>query len=36
MVLDKISKHGLESLTSEEVHLLEEMSRKLRKTDKQD
>lgn len=30
MVLDKISKHGLESLTSEEVRLLEEMSRRLR------
>ena len=30
MVLDKISKHGLESLTSEEVRILEEMSRRLR------
>ncbi|HEX6574717.1 MAG TPA: rhomboid family intramembrane serine protease [Gemmatimonadaceae bacterium] len=30
MVLDKISKHGIESLTSEEVRILEEMSRKLR------
>ena len=30
VVLDKISKHGIESLTSEEVRLLEEMSRKLR------
>lgn len=30
MVLDKISKHGIESLTSEELRLLEEMSRKLR------
>lgn len=30
LVLDKISKHGIESLTSEEVRLLEEMSRKLR------
>ncbi|HLE57116.1 MAG TPA: rhomboid family intramembrane serine protease [Rhodothermia bacterium] len=30
IVLDKISKHGIESLTSEEVRLLEEMSRKLR------
>jgi membrane associated rhomboid family serine protease len=29
-VLDKISKHGIESLTSEEVRVLEEMSRKLR------
>jgi membrane associated rhomboid family serine protease len=29
-VLDKISKHGLESLTSEELQVLEEMSRKLR------
>jgi hypothetical protein len=29
-VLDKISKHGIESLTTEEVRLLEEMSRKLR------
>jgi membrane associated rhomboid family serine protease len=32
LVLDKISKHGIESLTSEEVRLLEEMSRKLRGT----
>ena len=30
LVLDKISKHGIESLTSEEVTLLEDMSRKLR------
>jgi membrane associated rhomboid family serine protease len=30
LVLDKISEHGLESLTLEERHLLEEMSRKLR------
>lgn len=30
VVLDKISKHGIESLTSEELKLLEEMSRKLR------
>jgi hypothetical protein len=30
LVLDKISKHGIESLTSEEVRLLEAMSRKLR------
>ncbi len=30
MVLDKISKHGIESLTSEEVRLLEDMSKKLR------
>lgn len=30
MVLDKISKHGIESLTSEEQAILEEMSRKLR------
>ena len=30
LVLDKISTHGIESLTSEEVSLLEEMSRKLR------
>jgi len=30
IVLDKISKHGIESLTSEEVRLLEDMSRKLR------
>lgn len=29
-VLDKISKHGIDSLTSEEVRLLEEMSQKLR------
>ncbi|HEX2723838.1 MAG TPA: rhomboid family intramembrane serine protease [Gemmatimonadaceae bacterium] len=33
LVLDKISKHGIESLTTEEVRLLEDMSRKLR-TDK--
>ena len=30
-VLDKISKHGIESLTSEELRVLEEMSRRLRK-----
>jgi hypothetical protein len=30
LVLDKISKHGIESLTSEELRLLEDMSRKLR------
>ena len=30
VVLDKISKHGIESLTNEEVRLLEDMSRKLR------
>jgi membrane associated rhomboid family serine protease len=30
MVLDKISKHGIESLTSEELRILEDMSRKLR------
>jgi len=30
MVLDKISKHGIESLTSEELGVLEEMSKKLR------
>jgi membrane associated rhomboid family serine protease len=30
VVLDKISKQGIESLTNEEVKLLEEMSRKLR------
>lgn len=30
LVLDKISKHGIESLTGEEVRLLEDMSRKLR------
>jgi len=30
LVLDKISKHGIESLTSEEVRILEDMSRKLR------
>lgn len=32
LVLDKISKHGIQSLTSEEVTILEEMSRKLRGT----
>jgi len=32
-VLDKISKHGMESLTREEQALLEEMSRKLRNDD---
>ena len=31
MVLDKISKHGIESLTSEELKVLEEMSARLRK-----
>jgi len=31
LVLDKISKHGIDSLTSEELLVLEEMSRKLRK-----
>ena len=30
LVLDKISKHGIQSLTSEEVRILEEVSRKLR------
>jgi hypothetical protein len=30
MVLDKISKNGIESLTREEQAVLEEMSRKLR------
>ena len=30
MVLDKISKHGIESLTSEELKVLDEMSRELR------
>jgi membrane associated rhomboid family serine protease len=30
LVLDKISEHGLQSLTLEERHLLEDMSRKLR------
>jgi len=30
LVLDKISKHGIKSLTSEEVRILEDMSRKLR------
>jgi len=34
-VLDKISKHGIESLTTEELRLLEEMSRKLRKDETQ-
>ena len=29
LVLDKISKHGIESLTSEELAVLKEMSRKL-------
>lgn len=33
MVLDKISKHGIESLTSEELQVLDEMSRKLRGRD---
>ena len=33
MVLDKISKHGIESLTSEELRVLEDMSRKLRGTE---
>jgi membrane associated rhomboid family serine protease len=36
IVLDKISKHGIESLTSEEVRLLEEMSRKLRGSSRPD
>ena len=31
MVLDKISRHGLESLTSEELALLEDVSRRLKK-----
>jgi len=31
MVLDKISRHGIESLSSEELRVLEEMSKKLRK-----
>jgi hypothetical protein len=31
LVLDKISRHGIESLTSEELRLLEDESRKLRK-----
>ena len=35
LVLDKISKHGIESLTTEEVRLLEDMSRKLRKDQEQ-
>jgi hypothetical protein len=30
LVLDKISKHGMESLTNEELKLLEDASRKLR------
>jgi len=30
LVLDKISEQGIQSLTSEELKLLEEMSRKLR------
>lgn len=30
LVLDKISQHGIESLTNDELRLLEEMSRKLR------
>ncbi|MEO8192320.1 MAG: rhomboid family intramembrane serine protease [Gemmatimonadales bacterium] len=30
MVLDKISKHGIESLTSEELEILEDVSRRLR------
>lgn len=30
MVLDKISKHGIESLTTEEMEVLDEMSRRLR------
>ena len=32
LLLDKISRHGIESLTSEELRLLEDMSRKLRGT----
>jgi hypothetical protein len=35
MVLDKISKHGIESLTSEELRVLEEMSARLRRGDEQ-
>lgn len=35
VVLDKISKHGIESLTTEEVRLLEDMSRQLRKDETQ-
>ena len=35
MVLDKISKHGIESLTSEELRVLEEMSARLRRGDQQ-
>jgi hypothetical protein len=33
MVLDKISKHGIESLTTEEQAVLEQVSRKLRGDD---
>jgi membrane associated rhomboid family serine protease len=33
MVLDKISRHGIESLTAQEQQILEEMSRQLRKDD---
>jgi hypothetical protein len=32
-VLDKISQHGIESLTRDERRLLEDMSRKLRQED---
>lgn len=35
MVLDKISKHGIESLTSEEVRILEEMSARLRRDERE-
>ena len=35
MVLDKISKHGIESLTSEEVRILEEMSARLRRGERE-
>ena len=35
MVLDKISKHGIESLTSEELRVLEDMSARLRRNETQ-
>jgi hypothetical protein len=35
MVLDKISKHGIESLSSEEVTILEEMSARLRRGERE-
>ena len=35
MVLDKISKHGIESLTSEELRILDDMSARLRRGDQQ-